>query len=588
MRIAIIDYERCSPDKCSYECIRYCPMNLSGVEAIVLEDEKPVIKEDVCTGCGICVKKCPRKAITIVNTPEALSEDELVHRYAENAFALFRLPVPREGKVVGLIGSNGVGKTTSIKILSGQMKPNLGNYKNPPEWDEIIRRFRGQEIQRYLERLASGEIKASVKPQHVHLIPKAFSGTAGELLRKFDERGIYDEISEELFLRHLLDRKVSSLSGGELQRLAIAVAISREADVYFFDEPSSFLDIRERVRVAKAIRSLAEKGKPVLVAEHDLAMLDYLSDYIHIYYGKPGAFGVVSHPYSSREGVNVFLDGYLPDENIRFREALRFVKGAYEVEIGKKLFEYPEMSKSLGSFKLEVRSGEIYEGEIIVILGPNGIGKTTFARLIVGELKPDGGDLLPRLRISYKPQYISAEGIERLTVKDFILEANPMALSDQWIRAGILKPLGVLDLLDNELGSLSGGELQKAFIARTLVKEADIYMLDEPSAYISAEDRVNVASAIRRIIRGHKAAFVVEHDLMLSLYLADRVIVFSGEPGRIGIANPPESVKEGMNRLLRDLSITVRKEPKTGRPRINKPGSRLDREQRSSGRYFGG
>lgn len=587
MRLAVIDYERCSPEKCGHECIKYCPMNLSGIEAIVMgEDGKPIILEDVCTGCGICVKKCPFGAITIVNTPEALGEEELVHRYGKNGFALFRLPVPRDGMVVGLVGPNGVGKTTSIKILSGKLKPNLG--KEEASREEILRRFRGKEIQRYLERLASGSIRASVKPQEIQLIPKAFKGTAGELLKRFDERGVAKEIARDLFLEHLLDRPVSKLSGGELQRLAVAAAIARDADVYFFDEPSSFLDIRERIRVSRAIRALAESGKPVLVAEHDLAMLDYLSDYVHIYFGKPGAFGVVSLPYSAREGINVFLEGYLPSENVRFRsQPLRFIKGAYEVEIGKKMFEYPEMRKTLGSFKLEVKPGDVREGEVIVILGPNGIGKTTFARLIVGELEPDEPVPLAKMRISYKPQYISAEGIERMLVKDFLLEANPMALSDQRIRAGILKPLGLLELLEHELGSLSGGELQKAFIARTLISDADIYLLDEPSAYISAEDRVNVASVIRRVIRGHKAAFVIEHDLMIAMYLADRVIVFSGEPGKHGIANPPEEVRKGLNRLLKDLGITVRKEPKTGRPRINKPGSRLDREQRASGEYFG-
>jgi len=127
VRIAVIDRDLCKPKECSLECIRFCPLVRTGTKAIEFDEAsgRPVIREQLCLGCGICIKKCPFKAISIVNLPEEL-ERYCVHRYGPNGFKLFRLPTPKEGKVLGIIGLNGVGKTTSLMILSGKLQPNLG------------------------------------------------------------------------------------------------------------------------------------------------------------------------------------------------------------------------------------------------------------------------------------------------------------------------------------------------------------------------------------------------------------------------------------------------------------------------------
>ncbi len=128
MRLAVIDTDRCQPRKCSKECIRFCPGVRIGDETIEFNEEmnKPLISEKLCTGCGICPKKCPFTAISIIGLPEELQED-IMHQYGENMFRLFRLPYPRNNSVTGLIGQNGTGKTSIVKILSGEIVPNLGN-----------------------------------------------------------------------------------------------------------------------------------------------------------------------------------------------------------------------------------------------------------------------------------------------------------------------------------------------------------------------------------------------------------------------------------------------------------------------------
>jgi len=587
MRVAVIDHDKCNPDKCGhFLCERVCPVNRMGGEAIIIDEDrhKPVIQEALCTGCGICVHKCPFNAITIVNLPKQLEED-CVHRYGINGFVLYRLPVVKEGMVVGILGPNGIGKTTAVKILAGQLLPNLCGDND--SWDNVIKAFRGNELQNYFEKLKNREIKPVVKPQYVDLIPKVVKGKVRELLRKADERGIFDKIVKELELENILDREIQHLSGGELQRVAIAAAVLRDADFYFFDEPSSYLDIRQRLKAAKLIRKLAEEGKSVLTVEHDLAVLDYLSDIIHVVYGKPGAYGIFSMPKGTRVGINVFLNGYLPDENVRFRPyEIRFKKmSERKSQAGEVLVEYPHLVKDYGGFRLEVEGGELYKGEVVGIVGPNGIGKTTFVKMLAGVEKPTEGKVEWELKVSYKPQYITAdyEG----TVFELLSRIDASKLMSSFYKTELLNPLGIPELYDRSVNELSGGELQRVAIAACLLREADLYLLDEPSAYLDVEQRLAVSRAIRHLMeKNEKTALVVEHDVLMIDYISDRLIVFEGEPGRFGKATKPVGMREGMNRFLASVGVTFRRDPDTGRPRANKEGSVKDREQKEIGEYY--
>ena len=299
-RVAVLDQELCQPRKCGLECIKYCPVNKSGADCIVLNEEskKAEIDEDICNGCGICVKVCPFDAITIVNLASELATDK-IHQYGVNSFRLFKLPTPKKGQVVGLLGRNGMGKSTVVNILSGILKPNLGNYESPPEWDEILKYYSGTELKSHFEQIKDGNIRASIKPQQVYNVAQAFDGTGKELLEKYDDRGVSKQLIQDLGLQNSMDQSLKELSGGELQRIAVAVTASKDADFYFFDEPSSYNDVYQRMRVAKTIHSLAAIGKSVMVVEHDLTLLDYLSDFIEVLYGDPAVYGIVSSVLST-------------------------------------------------------------------------------------------------------------------------------------------------------------------------------------------------------------------------------------------------------------------------------------------------
>ena len=431
-RIAALDKDLCQPKKCGLECIKYCPVNKSGADCIILNEEtkKAQIDEDICNGCGICVKVCPFDAITIVNLATELSTDK-IHQYGINSFRLYKLPTPKKGEVVGLLGRNGMGKSTVVNILSGNLKPNLGNYNEPPDWDEILRYYSGTELKSHFEQISQNIIKSSIKPQQVHSIVNAFDGTGKELLAKYDERGITNDLVKKLDLKNSLEQNLQELSGGELQRLAVAVTASKNADFYFFDEPSSYNDVFQRTGVARVIHSLANIGKSVMVVEHDLTLLDYLSDYIEVLYGAPAVYGIVSSIMSTKVGINVFLDGFLPSENVRFRDK-QFTFDAStsqdEFQHGDKIISYPKLVKKYPTFSVTIEPGFVKKGQLLGVMGANALGKTTMMKMIAGVEKPDIGTVEKKLKIAYKPQYLSNDiDVEVVSVLD---KANQSPIED--------------------------------------------------------------------------------------------------------------------------------------------------------------
>ncbi|TLX95122.1 MAG: ribosome biogenesis/translation initiation ATPase RLI [Thaumarchaeota archaeon] len=588
-RIAVLDKENCQPKKCGLECIKYCPVNKSGADCIILNEEiaKAQIDENICNGCGICVKVCPFDAITIVNLAEELKSDK-IHQYGINAFRVYRIPTLKAGQVMGLLGRNGIGKSTIVNILSGNLKPNLGNYSAPPEWDEILKYFHGTELKSHFEKITNKELRASIKPQQVYNLTKVFDGTAKELLEKYDERNKSHELVQELGLQNSLETKLTDLSGGELQRIAVAVAASREADFYFFDEPSSYNDVFQRIGVARVIQGLAKLGKSVMVVEHDLTLLDYLSDFIEILYGEAAVYGIVANVLSTKVGINVFLDGYLPNENVRFRDtAFRFDASTSTDEFvtTENIIEYPALEKKYSTFSVSIEAGKVRKSEVLGIVGANALGKTTMMKMIAGVEKPDSGTIKSKVKIAYKPQYLSND--YDVEVISLLEKANSGGIEGTAEEEQIIHPMKIKKLYNKSVKNLSGGELQKVAIATCLLQKVDLYALDEPSAFLDVEDRIAIAKMIQRFVRSYgKSALIIDHDIQLMDLISDSLVIFEGVPGREGHATAPKPKVDGMNRFLRSLEITYRRDETSMRPRVNKSDSRLDREQKQSGHFY--
>lgn len=547
---------------------------------------KPHISESLCIGCGICINKCPHDALIIENLPSEL-ETDMIHRYSMNGFRLFRLPTPSKESVVGILGPNGMGKSTAISALSGRLIPNLGDWLNQqPDWEDIINSVPKGELRDFFIAVQNGEVRVAVKPQNVDRLPKRVKGTVRDLLGRVDERNLLAAMTENLGIAHLLDREVHQLSGGELQRMAICATILRDVDVYFFDEPSSYLDIHERMRIVRIIQQLAET-KRVIVIEHDLAVLDVLADLVHIVYGKKGAFGIFTPARSTRQAINTYLDGFLPEENVRIRnKPIKFLRHQDRVaEIGTPVVQWGDLSKKLGKFHLTASEGAVHRSEVVGVVGANGTGKSTMIKILAGEHEYDEGWVTAEATISYKPQHIDVDvdGSVQLWLDS---ELGPRWRSGEF-NVNVIKALGIDQLLPKRVKKLSGGERQAVSIALCLGREADLYLLDEPSAHLDASARMEAAKAIRRTMEANeKSAFVIDHDVYFIDIVSDSLLVFEGQGGVEGKATGPFDLRQGMNKFLAGVDVTFRRDHDSRRPRINKSESRKDREQRTSGDYY--
>jgi len=584
-RIAILLNERCHPKECQWECQAYCPPVRMGQECIVEGPlGKPVISESLCIGCGICVHKCPFDAIKILNTPEA-DESEIVHRYGYNGFRLYRLPLPPPAGITGLLGPNGTGKSTALRILAGNDVPNLGDYAQAGSWAAVLERFRGTALHAHFERLSRGELRTAIKPQYVDRLSEV-DRTVEDYV---GDNPVARAAVEQVGLALKASRKLAELSGGELQLTAIARTLATDADLYLIDEPSSYLDIVHRLRVARLLRELGSR-KSVVVVEHDLALLDYLADQAHLIYGEAAAFGVIIHPLAMRSAINTYLTGYLKDENVRFRqEPVRFV--AHPPRPASRpnaLVRFGAFTKEFPGFSLATGPGEVAKGETVGIVGPNATGKTTFVRLLAGAEAPTTGSAPSGVTVSYKPQYLKATQSWSLRERSTALAGDP-AFDARTFERELVPGLHLEEVLDVALTDLSGGELQRAAVALALARPATLYLLDEPSAYLDADERMAMARLVRRQVeRQASSALVVDHDVYFLDLASDALLAFrhpEGDPAR-GVGEGPFPMRDGMNRLLREVDVTFRRDAETLRPRINREGSVLDREQRARGEYY--
>ena len=586
MRVAVLLEERCKPNSNAFAYLKkYSAM--CDRECIQVEGTKCKILETACPVCFTRAKHCPDEAVKIINLPEELDTD-LTHSYGENSFRLFRLPSPRQEQIVGILGPNGIGKSTAINLLSGTFTPNLGDWANEsPDWDEVISTFPRGELRDYLGLVSTGEVTIAVKPQYIDKLPKIFDGEVRELLERVDDRKEIVKYSEVMGISHILERKLGDLSGGELQRVAICATLLKEADVYFFDEPSSYLDIYERMRMVGVVRDLVDRGKRVLVVEHDLAILDVLCDLVHIIYGERSAYGIFTPPRPTRTAINAYLDGFLTEENVRIRnKPIQFLRGRTRGEgFGTPILKWGDIEKTLGDFSLRTGEGQVRSAEVVGVVGPNATGKTTLVKIIAGEIEPDEGWCTMDAKVSYKAQHV------RPSFNGTVQEWLDSELASKW-RSGefhtqVIRTLQVDKMLDLLAAKLSGGELQAVSIAICLGKEADLYLFDEPSAHLDSNARMEAAKAIRRTMESNeKAAMVIDHDTYFLDIVSDSILVFQGEGGNHGQAVGPLSLRKGMNLFLSDAEVTFRRDIESHRPRVNKPSSRKDREQKASGEYF--
>ena len=581
-RLAVIDNEKIKHFSEKQHIQSLCPVNRRGSDCMYFEGEKLLIDEILCIGCGICVKAAPN-AITIINLPDQ-DKNPPVHQYGKNGFRVFNLPYIEENKIVGILGKNGIGKSTVISVLAGLVEANFGDpekakYENKEEYfKSLIEQYKGTVLQQYFTNLQKGDIKVAFKPQQIIQIPQMFSGPVIDLLKKVEqEESKIEAMAKELNISKILNREIKHLSGGELQRVAICSCLLKQsANFFVLDEITNYLDVYERLNSALKIKEVVGE-RSALVVEHDLVILDFLIDNIHLMYGKPSVYGKLTNIKNGRLGVNEYLHGYAKDENVQFRDKpISFDKeSVLDEQVRTSYVKWADEKIQRGEFSVEIKEGHISKGEIIGIIGRNALGKSTF----MNHVNEKG---LEDKTISYKEQLI-----ERSDDLVMSILAQMNNFTDPFFKLYVLDPLKIENLLEKQIDELSGGELQRFAIARCLIEDAHVFLLDEPTAFLDIEDRLVVAKVIRNFVElREKACFVIDHDLIFMDYISHRLMVFDGEPSISGIAHTPTGMRDGMNHFLKSVDITFRREENTKRPRINKKGSVKDSEQKRAGEYY--
>ena len=611
-RIAIIDQNKCKPEKCKKECIKGCPPQQRGVKVIDIEDISKIsntnvdpaltdkkqiakIAESLCIGCNICVNKCPFNAIKIINLPYEKKED-ILHRYTANGFRLYGLPIMKKNAVIGIIGENAIGKTTLIEILSDILRPNFEIFDKTTEPKAIIQKYRGTVLQDYLKDLYTNKLNISIKYQklktnltneHLDLTVQEYYQLLNLDINTLRTSTYYHKLE----LNNIIGTRLRELSGGEMQKMMCFVVASTESDVYIFDEPSNYLDVKQRLEICKLIRSLVSTNRYVLVIEHDLSMLDFISDELYILFGVPGAYGIVSKPLTVLEGINMYLKGFINQQNIRFREEEYDFKSVNEISsqiiIDTSNIEYKYEGSEIvfDNFKLLIQPQNInLNSAIYLVMGENGTGKSTFIKYLASTLG---------LNVSYKEQNLSNSKYESLTVEELFYKKIHIAYTDTNFIQSVVKPLDIDQIKNIKINKLSGGSMQKVMIILCLGTPADIYLIDEPSAHLDIDKRLKLTKIIRNYIMANKkCAFIIEHDIMMSVAMGqdinNRIIMTErvSDDERVYQISPYMDFETGINKFLKSLDISMRTS-NNGRPRINKYMSQMDREQKLTNHYYG-
>lgn len=572
---AIIDQDNVT-DEIKDIAVKYDPLNRSGDEGFYVNDkgELNIDESKVMKSHRIIENKIPNDSIRIVELPS--ESGDLVHQYGRNAFRIYNLPQPRDGEIIGLLGQNGIGKTSALKILSGEIIPNMGSYESDSNLEDSFNMMNDSATVEHLRKVHQEDTHISRKPQIAsdYSIDKKVNETVN-LDRK-------DDLVGNLSITHLMDKNLSTLSGGELQRVLLAAVLENRSDIYIFDEPSSFLDVGQRIKVSDVIKEKTEDDSVTFVVDHDLTFLESICDSVHILYGEPNSYGIVSNPLSTRNGINDYVKGYVSSDDIMIRkDKFEFdIRGSDDKQLEDVVIDYDNFDISVGDFDLQVSEGSVRSSQVIGILGENGLGKTTFAKSLAGKLDTEQNF---EFNVSYKPQYLEVNN-KNISVEGYVSQIPDLNGS---IPDNIKSKLGIENIMKQRLGDISGGELQRLSIAICISREADIYVLDEPSAYLDVEKRNRVGQLLSNYSnKTGDPIFVIDHDIFLINTVSDDVMVFSGKSGDYGNASQVMSISKGMNSFLSEMGITLRKDEDTKRPKVNKKGSQLDKKQKSQDQYY--
>jgi ATP-binding cassette subfamily F protein uup len=475
---------------------------------------------------------------------------------------------------VGLIGRNGAGKSSLLRILGGLEKPDDGDLRVQ---QGLRVTYVAQEPQLDSNASVFESVSAGLA-RVIHLIEQ-YSAGEGDLTAMQNEIEMFDgwnweqRVQETLHRLHLdPDARINALSGGTLKRVALAQALVTSPDVLLLDEPTNHLDLDSIEWLEQLLIDF--KGS-IITITHDRSFLDKVATRIveldrgHLmtYPGNFSQYQLQKEEQAAQEAViNAKADKLLAGEEVWIRkgvearrtrsqsrigrlealraqrEARREAVGRVKLDVasgaptGKIVAELTEVDKAFGGKVITKNfSATFLRGDKIGLIGPNGVGKSTLLKMILGELEADSGKIRQgaNLQVAYFDQMRNALDMDA-SLEDFISPGS------EWIEIGTQRK-HVKSYLDDFLfsparatspvRSLSGGERNRLLLARLFARPANVLVLDEPTNDLD----IDTLELLEELLQNYDGTvFIVSHDRTFLDNVATSTLVFEGSDDKPG------------------------------------------------------
>lgn len=504
---------------------------------------------------------------------QALELKNLFYKYPGTKDFILKdinLKIPKNSFYV-LTGPTGCGKTTLLMLARGFYKEWGGDLKG-----RIL--ALGQDIKdKNISELGTkiGIIfqDPALQLHQLKVIDEVMSAPMYQNLPFPECRRRAEDLIKEILNENFFNMSPNEISSGEQQKVALAAVLAMDCDVLLLDEPFSFLDVKSTKEILNLLVKLKKKGKTIVIATHNLEQVARYADRIalmskgkivmegktrEVLYSKK-LEEVLAIPSSIRVAKSLKLRNVIDWLGLRDTK-LKINKEKVKEQKQLDLIELDNISYSYnGRLALDNISLSVKKGEIFGLIGPNGSGKTTIAKIILGLLKPKNGNIilngknitkLETYERARKIGYVTQNPIEMLFESSVLLECSfgPKCLGMKDPEERAKKTLEILSLIkykDKHPDSLSGGERSKLAIADILVNEPEVLLLDEPEFGLDMKSWGSIVDIIKELKKKGKTIIIITHDMEIASVLCDRLALLK-DGKLISVGKPEEICSDNM------------------------------------------
>ena len=440
------------------------------------------------------------------------------------------------GECVVLCGKSGCGKTTVSRLLNGLIPSFF-----PGELSGSCNTF-GLEsgtaaIEDYVPKV--GSVFQNPKTQYFNVDTTAELAFPCENvgMPSAEIRGRVETVAEEYGLQKLLNRSIFKLSGGEKQHIAFGAACMLEPKLLVLDEPTSNLDYRAIRDLHDMIAKKKAEGTTIVIAEHRLAWIADLADRFCFFED-----GTLAGQWTAAE-FKVLPVEKLQQMGLRPLNIAPYHQQAIEKSKIKPAYRNPlifaeNLSVGYGkkSAVYKIEDFSICKGEIVGLMGHNGVGKSTLAKTLCGLLKPVGGVIVPQKeKDRIKHSFMVMQDVNYQLFSDSVREEVLLGAQKPEMCDEVLESLGLLELADRHPMSLSGGQKQRVAIASAMLSGKGFVVLDEPTSGLDYYHMTRVAKLLQQLKEQGSAVLVITHDEELAAGWCDRVVYLHDKENENGI-----------------------------------------------------